>query len=75
MDFRKLSRQAKRIIDKRGGTEALKGDAEELRDIARGPGSAKNKAREAAAAIKEPGAGPAQPTPPAPPQPPQPPPS
>jgi general stress protein YciG len=56
MDFKRLSRQAKRLIDKRGGTDALKEDAEELRDIARGGGSMSDKAKAAADAVKEPGA-------------------
>lgn len=57
MDFKKLTQRAKRVIDQRGGTEALKQDAEELRNIARGQGSAKEKAKRAAEAVKQPGAG------------------
>jgi general stress protein YciG len=56
MDFKRLSQQAKRLIDKRGGTKSLKEDADELRDIARGGGSMSDKAKAAADAIKEPGA-------------------
>jgi hypothetical protein len=52
----KLADQAKRIVDERGGVESLKEDARELRDIARGEGTAKEKARRAAAALKDPGA-------------------
>ena len=52
----KLADQAKRIVDQRGGVEALKEDARELRDIARGEGSAKEKAKRAAEALKDPGA-------------------
>jgi hypothetical protein len=37
-------------------TGALKEDAEELEDIAKGKGSLKDKAKEAAEAIKDPGA-------------------
>jgi hypothetical protein len=44
------------MIDKRGGTDALKKDAEELKDIAQREGSLSDKARAAAAAIKDPGA-------------------
>jgi hypothetical protein len=56
MDFKRLSQQAKRLIDKRGGTKSLKDDANELRDIARGEGSLSDKAKAAAGAVKEPGA-------------------
>jgi hypothetical protein len=52
----KLADQAKRIVDQRGGVEALKEDARELRDIARGEGTAKEKAKRAAEALKDPGA-------------------
>ena len=44
------------LIDKRGGTDALKADAEELKNIATGPGSASDKAKRAADALKDPGA-------------------
>jgi hypothetical protein len=56
VNFRRLADRAKNVIDKRGGTEALKEDAEELRDIAKGEDSLKDKAKEAGKAIKEPGA-------------------
>ena len=56
MDFKKLQRMAKNVIDKRGGTEALKADAEELKNIATGPGTASDKAKRAADALKDPGA-------------------
>jgi hypothetical protein len=56
MDFKRLSEQAKRLIDKRGGSASLKEDADELRDIARSEGSLSDKAKAAAAAIKDPGA-------------------
>ena len=56
MDFKRLQRKAKQLIDRRGGTASLKEDAEELRDIATGPGSASEKAKRAADALKEPGA-------------------
>jgi hypothetical protein len=56
MDFKSLTRRAKRLIDKRGGTDSLKEDADELRDIARGKGSMSDKAKAAADAVKEPGA-------------------
>jgi hypothetical protein len=44
---------AKKTIDDRGGTEGLKRDAEQLREIARGHGSPKDKARRAAEALKQ----------------------
>ena len=56
MNFKRLSQQAKRLIDRRGGTDSLKEDAAELRDIARGEGSMSEKAKAAAGAVKEPGA-------------------
>jgi hypothetical protein len=56
VNLRRLADQAKRIVDKRGGTDALKEDAEELKDIARGEGSLKDKAKAATDAVKEPGA-------------------
>lgn len=52
---------AKRQIDKRGGTDALKQDAQQLRKIAAGPGSAGDKAKRAADALKDPGPGGKQP--------------
>jgi len=55
MDFKKLADQAKKTLDERGGTERLKQDAERLRDIATGPGSAQDKARAAGEALKQPG--------------------
>ena len=55
VNFRRLTDQAKKIVDKRGGTDALKEDAEELNDIAKGKGSLKDKAKAAAEAVKEPG--------------------
>jgi len=65
MDFKRLSQQAKRLIDRRGGTKSLKEDADELRDIARGEGTLSDKAKAAADAMKEPGAkGPDTPAPP-----------
>ena len=45
MNFKSLQRKAKQLIDKRGGTDSLKADAEELKDIAKGPGSFADKAK------------------------------
>jgi hypothetical protein len=57
MDFKKLADKAKKTIDERGGVESLKADAEELKKVAKGKGSLTDKAKAAAAAIKEPGSG------------------
>lgn len=56
MDFKKLAAKAKDTIDKRGGMDSLKADAEELKKVANGNGSLTDKAKAAANAIKEPGA-------------------
>jgi hypothetical protein len=56
MDFKGLQRKAKQLIDRRGGTDSLKADAEELRDIAKSPGSIADKAKRAGDALKYPGA-------------------
>jgi hypothetical protein len=55
VNFRSLVDRAKKVVDKRGGTDALKEDAEELKDIAQGKGSLKDKAQAAGEAIKDPG--------------------
>ena len=57
MDFKKLADKAKDTIDKRGGMDSLKADAEELKKVAKGDGSLTDKAKAAAAALKDPGAG------------------
>jgi hypothetical protein len=51
-----LIKSAQRVINKRGGTESLKEDAMELKDIASSKGSFSQKAKEAAEAVQEPGA-------------------
>jgi hypothetical protein len=56
VNLRRLTDQAKKLVEKRGGTDALKEDAEELKDIATGEGSLKDKAKAAGEAVKEPGA-------------------
>ena len=62
VNLKRLTDQARKVIDKRGGTDSLKEDAGELRDIAKGKGSLKDKAKAAGEAIKDPGAkGPDQP--------------
>lgn len=52
-----IANKAKQAIDKRGGMDALKGDAAELREIAKGKGTLKDKARAAGEAVKKPGRG------------------
>ena len=54
VNFRSLADRAKKVVDKRGGTDALKEDAEELKDIATSKGSVKDKAKAAGEAIKDP---------------------
>ena len=62
VNFKKLTDKAKDVVDKRGGMDSLKQDAEELRSIAKGKGSFKDKAAAAGKAVKDPGAkGPDQP--------------
>ena len=56
MRFGDLVNKAKKVVDQRGGTDALKQDAEELKDIAGGRGTAQDKAKRAAEALKDPGA-------------------
>jgi len=55
MDLKSLFNKGKKIVDERGGVESLKEDAQELAGIAKGKGSITDKAKEAAAAIKDPG--------------------
>jgi hypothetical protein len=55
MNLKRLTDQAKKIVNKRGGTGALKDDADELKDIATSKGSLKDKAKAAGEAIKDPG--------------------
>jgi hypothetical protein len=55
VNFKKLSDQAKNLVEKRGGMDSLKEDAAELKDIAKGKGSLSDKAKAAAAALKDPG--------------------
>jgi hypothetical protein len=56
MRFGDLVNKAKKVVDQRGGTDALKQDAEELKDIARGRGTTQDKAKRAAEALQDPGA-------------------
>ena len=56
MDFGAIVNQAKAIVDERGGIGALKEDASEVAGIVQGDGSLLDKATQAMAAIKDPGA-------------------
>jgi hypothetical protein len=59
VNFRNVKRiadKAKDQVEKRGGSDALKQDANELKGIAKGKGSLKDKAKAAGKAIKDPGA-------------------
>jgi len=55
VNFKRLTERAKDVVEKRGGSDSLKQDADELRGIAKGPGSLKDKAKAAGKAIKDPG--------------------
>ncbi len=57
MDFKRLADKAKQAVEGRGGVDSLKEDAQELREIATGEGSLKDKAKEAVEAVKNPGDG------------------
>jgi hypothetical protein len=56
VNFKRLTNKAKDVVGKRGGMDSLKEDAGELRDIAKGKGSLKDKAKAAGKAVKDPGA-------------------
>jgi len=56
VNLKRLTDRAKNLVNKRGGTDALKEDAEELKDIAKGEGNLKDKAKAAGKAVKDPGA-------------------
>lgn len=58
MDFKRMADKAKQAIDERGGPERFKQEAERLKTIATGPGSASDKARAAGDAIKRAAASP-----------------
>ncbi len=55
MDLKRIGQRAKALVDKRGGADSVKEDAQELKDIAKGPGSVADKAKAAVGAIKDPG--------------------
>ena len=56
MNMSRLTDQARRLIRKRGGVNSLKEDAIELKGIATKDASLSDKARQAATALKDPGA-------------------
>ena len=51
-----LADKAREMFNKRGGTDAAKGDLQELKDIQAGEGSLSDKAKAAVDALKDPGA-------------------
>jgi hypothetical protein len=63
MDFSRLTSRAKEMFARRGGTEAAKQDAQELKDIARSDASLGDKAKAGVEALKEPGAPGGEPSP------------
>jgi hypothetical protein len=56
MNWKKLTDKASAVVQKRGGPKSLEEDASELADIARADGTLSDKAKQAAKALKEPGA-------------------
>jgi hypothetical protein len=56
VDWKRVADRARDVINQRGGPGSLKEDADELRDIADGPGTLADKAKQAAEALREPGA-------------------
>lgn len=56
MGLSDLVNRAKDLVQKRGGTGALKEDAQELKDIAKSEGTTSEKLKKGADALKEPGA-------------------
>ena len=57
VDWKKLADQANDVVERRGGIRSLEEDAGELVAIAKGGGTLSDKAKQAAKALKEPGAG------------------
>ena len=56
MHFADITKKATEVFARRGGAGALKEDVGQLKDIATGEGSVADKAKQAAGAIKDPGA-------------------
>jgi hypothetical protein len=61
MEFKRLADRAKNIFEKRGGSAAAREDLAELKDIAGKDESFGEKAKDAAAALRDPGAASAAP--------------
>ena len=55
-NVKRIADKAKDQVEKRGGSDTLKQDAAELKSIAKGKGSIKDKAKAAGKALKDPGA-------------------
>jgi hypothetical protein len=53
MDLKRIADKTRRVIDERGGTAQLKHDAQRLRSIASGTGTAKEKAKAAGEALTQ----------------------
>jgi len=53
VNFKKLADRAKDVVDKQGGTDALKEKADRMKEAASGKGSIGDKAKAAAAAAKD----------------------
>jgi len=53
VNFKKLADRAKDVVDKQGGTDALKEKADRMKEAASGKGSISDKAKAAAAAAKD----------------------
>jgi hypothetical protein len=51
-----LTDRAKAMFQKRGGADAAKADAQELKDVHESEGSTTDKAKDAGEALKDPGA-------------------
>jgi hypothetical protein len=56
MNFGRIASKVKQVVDKRGGTDALKEDISELSDVAKEKGSLADKAKHAGETLKDPGA-------------------
>ena len=56
MDLNKITDEAKQLVDERGGIKSVEEDAMELKDIAGKDESLTDKAKDAAEALKDPGA-------------------
>ena len=56
MNWRAMADKANQVFQQRGRATAAKEDTEELRNIAQGQGSVADKVKQAAEALREPGA-------------------